>query len=52
MQALDLPLFGNLVLCAILVCAAYSFGVCVVAGRRPALLPAARASTRIYRGRE
>lgn len=43
MPALDLPLFGNVVLCAILVSAAYTFAVSLIAGRaRPQLLPAAR----------
>ena len=44
MPALDLPLFGNVVLYAILVSAAYTFAVSLLAGRgRPALLPSARA---------
>jgi cytochrome c-type biogenesis protein CcmF len=44
MLALDLPLFGNVVLCAILVSAAYTFAVSLLAGRgRPELLPSARA---------
>jgi cytochrome c-type biogenesis protein CcmF len=44
MPALDLPLFGNVVLCAILVSAAYAFAVSLLAGRsRPELLPSARA---------
>ena len=44
MPAIDLPLFGDLVLCAILVSAAYTFAVALVAGRsRPELLPATRA---------
>ena len=38
MPALDLPLFGNVVLCAILVSAAYTFAVSLMAGRRPELL--------------
>jgi cytochrome c-type biogenesis protein CcmF len=43
MAALDLPLFGNIVLCAILVCAAYTFSIALVAGRgRLHLLPAVR----------
>ena len=43
MAALDLPLFGNIVLCAILVSAAYTFSVALVAGRgRLHLLPAVR----------
>ena len=42
MPALDLPLFGNVVLCAILVSAAYTFAVSLMAGRRPELLPSAR----------
>jgi cytochrome c-type biogenesis protein CcmF len=44
MGVLDLPLLGNLVLCAILVCAGYAFAVSLAAGRgRPELLPSARA---------
>jgi cytochrome c-type biogenesis protein CcmF len=44
MPAIDLPLFGNIVLCAILVSAAYTFAVSLQAGRgRPELLPSARA---------
>jgi cytochrome c-type biogenesis protein CcmF len=44
MPAIEVPLFGNLVLCAILVSAAYTFAVALVAGRgRPELLPATRA---------
>ncbi len=43
MPALDLPFFGSLMLGAMLVVAAYTFSVSVVAGRgRPHLLPAAR----------
>ena len=42
-MALDLPLFGNIVLCAILVTAAYTFSVALAAGRgRVHLLPAVR----------
>lgn len=45
MTGLDLPLFGNLVLCAIMVAAAYSMAVSVVAGRgRLHLLPSAKTS--------
>ncbi len=44
MPALELPAFGNLVLCAVLVAAAYAAAVSLVCGRgRPELLPAARA---------
>src|SRR6187402_2024217 len=44
MHSLDLPLLGNLVLCAILVSAGYAFAVSLAAGRgRPELLPSARA---------
>lgn len=44
MPALELPAFGNLVLCAVLVAAAYAAAVAFVCGRgRPELLPAARA---------
>jgi cytochrome c-type biogenesis protein CcmF len=44
MPAVELPLFGNIVLCAILVSAAYTIAVSLAAGRgRPELLPAARA---------
>ncbi len=44
MPSIELPLFGNVVLCAILLSAAYTFAVALVAGRgRPELLPATRA---------
>src|SRR6187397_2621942 len=44
MAALELPLFGNVILCAILISAAYTFAVSLMAGRgRPELLPSARA---------
>ncbi|MGD8862099.1 MAG: cytochrome c-type biogenesis CcmF C-terminal domain-containing protein [Myxococcales bacterium] len=44
MPAVELPLFGNILLCGILVCAAYTFAVSLMAGRgRRELLPAARA---------
>ena len=44
MPQLDLPTFGSLILCAILIASSYTFSVALVAGRaRPALLPAARA---------
>jgi cytochrome c-type biogenesis protein CcmF len=44
MPTLDLPAFGNLVLCLVLVAAAYSAAVAFVCGRgRPELLPASRA---------
>src|SRR5689334_15742868 len=48
MPAVELPVFGNLVLCAILVSAAYTFAVSLAASPlgsrpgRPHLLPAAR----------
>ena len=45
MSAIDLPLLGNLVLCAVMATAAYSFAVSLGAGAgRPQLLPAARTS--------
>jgi cytochrome c-type biogenesis protein CcmF len=44
--ALDIPFFGTLVLCLILVSAAYTMGVAVLAGRgRPRLIPSARLAT-------
>ncbi|MFW6198051.1 MAG: heme lyase CcmF/NrfE family subunit [Myxococcota bacterium] len=45
-MALDLPFFGNLVLCAVLLMAAYTFAMAVGAGRgRPHMLVAARWGT-------
>ncbi|MFW6051946.1 MAG: heme lyase CcmF/NrfE family subunit [Myxococcota bacterium] len=45
-MALDLPFFGNLVLCAVLVMAGYTFAVASGAGRgRPHMLVAARFGT-------
>jgi cytochrome c-type biogenesis protein CcmF len=44
MPAIEVPLFGNIVLCAIMISAAYTIAVALVAGRgRPSLLPATRA---------
>jgi cytochrome c-type biogenesis protein CcmF len=46
MPSLDLPFLGTIVLCTMMLCAAWTFGVSVVAGRgRPQLLPAARFGT-------
>lgn len=45
MSALDLPLFGNLILCAVLVASTYSIAISIAAGRgRPHLLPSAKLS--------
>src|SRR5688500_15757466 len=44
--AIDIPFFGTLVLCLILVSAAYTMGVSVLAGRgRARLIPSARYAT-------
>jgi cytochrome c-type biogenesis protein CcmF len=46
MAVFDIPTLGNLLLCAILVSAGYTFAVSVMAGQgRPQLLPAARYGT-------
>jgi len=43
MPVFDLPFFGTLILCAVMVSASYTFAVSLVAGRsRPELLPASR----------
>ncbi|MCG8556183.1 MAG: cytochrome c biogenesis protein CcsA [Proteobacteria bacterium] len=45
-MATGIPAFGNLILCAVLACAGYTFAIAVLAGRgRSELLPAARYGT-------
>ena len=46
MPAIDIPFFGTLVLCLILISAGYTVGVAALAGRgRPRLIPSARFGT-------
>src|SRR5688572_31693409 len=46
MPAIDIPFFGTLVLCLVLISAGYTIGVAVLAGRgRPKLVPSARFAT-------
>src|SRR5688500_153033 len=46
MPAIDIPFFGTLVLCLVLISAGYTIAIAAVAGRgRPQLIPSARFAT-------